>query len=96
MRFILELYVENIIQVNSRLKQHCLLEPLEIQNVKPLSAFLKRGEYIENEQLLLNLSGIEAFFSELKGYLAKLFSKKVYLVYLMGRCRSKVVLRQKC
>ena len=66
MRFILELYVQNIIQVNSRLKQHCLLESLEIQNVKTLSAFLKRGEYIENEKLLLNLSDIEAFFQNLK------------------------------
>ena len=43
-------------------------------NTKTSEAFLKRGESIENEKLLLNLSDIKVF-SELKGYLAKLLSK---------------------
>ena len=50
---------------------------MEIQNAETLSAFLKRDEYIDNEKLLWNLYGTEVFFSELKGYLAKLFSKRL-------------------
>ena len=44
---------------------------------KPQQLFLKRGESIENEKLLLNLSDIDLFFPELKGYLAKFFSKRL-------------------
>ena len=51
------------------------LEPAEIQNTKTSAAFLKRNESIENGKLLLNLS--DKFFSELKGYLVKLFSKRL-------------------
>ena len=44
---------------------------------------MKIGESIENEKILLNLSDFKVFFSELKGYLAKLFSKRlpVWLVF---------------
>ena len=38
------------------------MEPAEIQNAKTLTAFFKRGEYIENEKLLLNLCDIKLFF----------------------------------
>ena len=51
------------------------LEPAEIQNTKTSAAFLKRDESTENGKLLLNLS--DKFFSELKGYLVKLFSKRL-------------------
>ena len=33
------------------------LEPTEIQNAKTSTAFLKRGEYIENEKFLLRYDG---------------------------------------
>ena len=41
---------------------HIELEPLETQNAETPSVFLKSGEYIENEELLLNLPSIEVFF----------------------------------
>ena len=67
---VLGLYVYNIVRINLRPKQNCLLflegtcqlEPAEIQNTKTSAAFLKRGESIEYEKLLLNTSDIKAFF----------------------------------
>ena len=49
------------------------LEPVEIRSAKTSTPFFKKGEYIENEKLLLNLSDSKDF-SELKGYLAKFYS----------------------
>ena len=43
---------------------------------KPQQIFFKRGEYIENEKLLLNLSGIKVFFS-IEKILSKTFLKKI-------------------
>ena len=42
------------------------LEPVEIRSAKTSTPFFKKGEYIENEKLLLNLSDSKDF-SELKG-----------------------------
>ena len=36
------------------------LEPVEIRNDKKSTAFLKRGEYVVNEEFLLNL--VKPFF----------------------------------
>ena len=61
------------------------LETTEIKNAKTLTAFLKKGESIENEKILLNISEIKVSFPELKGYLAKNFSKRlpVWLVFII-------------
>ena len=44
-------------------------------NTKTSEAFLKRGESIENEKLLLNLSDIKVFF-RIEGILSKTFVKR--------------------
>ena len=58
---------------------------------KPQQLFLKRSESIENEKFLLNLSDINLFFPELKGYSANFFSKKTISIvsinlHFLGGC----------
>ena len=64
-----------------------------MQNTKTSADFLKRGESIENEKLLLNLSDIKVFFRT-EGILRKTFPKKtisivsVHLPFLGGCIRQ--------
>ena len=64
-----------------------------MQNTKTSADFLKRGESIENEKLLLNLSDIKVFFRT-EGILRKTFLKKtisivsVHLPFLGGCIRQ--------
>ena len=53
------------------------METAGTQNTKTSTTFLKRSEYLENKELLLNLSYIKPSFSELKGYLANPYSKRL-------------------
>ena len=57
------------------------MTPLGMQNAGTSSAFLKRGEYIKNEKLLLNLSGIEVFFFRTERIFSKTFLKKSITVF---------------
>ena len=50
--------------------------PRRYKMSKPQQLFLKRGESIENEKLLLNLSDIDLFFSRIEGIFSKIFFKK--------------------
>ena len=61
-------------------------------NTKTSEAFLKRGESIENEKLLLNLSDIKVFF-RIEGILSKTFVKRTIsivgirlLFHFLGGC----------
>ena len=72
--------------------QYIELESAEIQNTKTSEAFLKRGESIENEKLLLNLSDIKVFF-RIEGILSKTFVKRTIsivgirlLFHFLGGC----------
>ena len=68
------------------------LEPVETQNVKTLTASLK--EMSQEGKFMVNLSELmsEFIFSELKAFLANLFSKdssvSILSIYLhhLGRC----------
>ena len=48
-------------------------------NAKSSTAFLKRGEYLENEKLLLNLSDIKVFF-RIEKILSKTFLEKTIII----------------
>ena len=70
--------------------QYIELESAEIQNTKTSEAFLKRGESIENEWLLLKLSDMKVFF-RIEGILSKTFLKKAISIvgirfHFLGGC----------
>ena len=60
-----------------------------MENAKTSTAFLKRDEYIENEELFLNLSDIKGLFFRIKTVFSKTFFKKtisilgIHLLYLV-------------
>ena len=55
------------------------LEPAEKQNAKNLTAFLKKGKYLEKEKLLINLSDLMLRFTvtELKACFVNPFQKRI-------------------
>ena len=72
------------------------LEPVELQNAKTSTAFLKKGKYIKKEKFLVNLSDLisEVLFPELKACFANPFPKRlmsilsIYLHHLTGFIRQ--------
>ena len=55
------------------------MEPVQMQNTKTLTAFLKKGKYLENENLLVTLSDLmsKLIFSEFKASFANPFQKRL-------------------
>ena len=59
-----------------------------MENAKTSTVFLKRDEYVENEELFLNLSDTKGLFFRIKMILSKTFFKKtvsilgIHLLYL--------------
>ena len=73
-------------------KFHIELEPLEIQNDETSSVFLKRGEYIKIEKLLLKLSDIEFFFG-IERILSKTFRSEKLFSKKLSHCVKSVRIR---
>ena len=88
-RLILELYVSNIFQINSRPKKNCKILYCSLKNMSNriealgntkcrnlISFFEKRWIYWKRKAFVESIWHW-SFFSELKGYLAKLFLKRL-------------------
>ena len=76
------------------------MEPVEIQNAKTSTAFLKKGRYLEKEKFLANLSDLMSkfIFSELKTCFANPFPKRlisILSIYLhdLGGCMRQIKLQ---
>ena len=59
------------------------LEPMEIQNAATSTAFLKKGEYLQNEEFLLNLPDIKVYFFRTESILSKTFLKKAISILII-------------
>ena len=54
------------------------MEPVQMQNKKTSTGFLKRDAYLENKRFLLNLSDIEVYFLQNRKHSKQNLSQKEY------------------
>ena len=70
-----------LVTVSWRTYHYTELESAQIEKTKTLTAFLKRNEYIKNENLSLNLSDIKFSFFRTERMLVKTFLQKAISQY---------------